>query len=90
MSRKHLKISRKGERIFIKDLNSRNGTFVNGEPIRPGLEIELPDGVPVVMGMTVLCFGEGCAEEIQGFLGSIDISGLEHGGDQRDRPRIVP
>ena len=77
VSRKHLKITRKGEIIFIKDLNSRNGTFVNGEPIPPGREVELPEGVPVVIGMTVLCFGEGCAEEIQDFLGSIDVSGLE-------------
>ncbi len=77
VSRKHLRISRKGSRIFIKDLNSRNGTFVNGEPINPGIEVELPEGVPVVMGMTVLCFGKGCAEEIQGFLGSIDVAGLE-------------
>jgi pSer/pThr/pTyr-binding forkhead associated (FHA) protein len=76
VSRKHLKISRKGEKIFIKDLRSRNGTFVNGEPIDPGVEVELPEGVPVVIGMTVLCFGEGCAEEIQTFLGSIDVSGL--------------
>jgi two-component system NtrC family sensor kinase len=89
VSRKHLKISRKGERIFIKDLNSRNGTFVNGEPIQPGVEVELPEGVPVVMGMTVLCFGEGCAEEIQDFLGSIDVSGLETEepeGVSEDRP----
>jgi len=77
VSRKHLKISRKGKRIFIKDLSSRNGTFVNGEPIHPGIEVELPEGIPVVIGMTVLCFGEGCAEEIQDFLGSIDVSGLE-------------
>ena len=77
VSRKHLKISRKGKRIFIKDLSSRNGTFVNGEPIQPGIEVELPEGIPVVIGMTVLCFGEGCAEEIQDFLGSIDVSGLE-------------
>jgi 3',5'-cyclic-nucleotide phosphodiesterase len=89
VSRKHLKITKKGERIFIKDLNSRNGTFVNGEPIRPGLEIELPEGVPVVVGMTVLCFGEGCAEEIQDFLGSIDVSILEPEeaeGPAEDRP----
>ena len=77
VSRKHLKISRKGKKIFIKDLSSRNGTFVNGEPIHPGIEVELPEGIPVVIGMTVLCFGEGCAEEIQDFLGSIDVSGLE-------------
>jgi putative methionine-R-sulfoxide reductase with GAF domain len=89
VSRKHLKISRKGERIFIKDLNSRNGTFVNGEPIHPGVEVELWEGVPVVIGMTVLCLGKGCAEEIQGFLGSIDVSGLETEepeGLSEDRP----
>jgi two-component system, NtrC family, sensor kinase len=74
VSRKHLKITRRGKKIFIKDLNSRNGTFINGESIPPGMEVELPEGVPVVIGMTVLCFGEGCAEEIQDFLGSIDIS----------------
>jgi hypothetical protein len=76
-SRKHLKVLRKGERILIKDLNSRNGTFVNGEAIPPGIEVELPEGVPVVIGMTVLCFGEGCTQEIQDFLGSIDVSNLE-------------
>jgi len=84
-----LKITRKGKRIFIKDLNSRNGTFVNGEPIHPGAEVELPEGVPVVIGMTVLCFGEGCADEIQDFLGSIDVSSLkpeETEGLAEDRP----
>jgi 3',5'-cyclic-nucleotide phosphodiesterase len=89
VSRKHLKITKKGERIFIKDLNSRNGTFVNGEPVQPGLEVELPEGVPVVVGMSVLCFGEGCAEEIQSFLGSIDVSSLEPEeaeGPAEDRP----
>jgi 3',5'-cyclic-nucleotide phosphodiesterase len=88
VSRKHLRISRKGSKIFIKDLNSRNGTFLNGEPIHPGVEVELPKGVPVVMGMSVLCFGEGCAEEIQDFLGVIDFSGLEpeEEGFAEDRP----
>jgi hypothetical protein len=77
VSRKHLKISRWGETILVKDLNSRNGTFVNGDAIPPGVEVELPEGVPLVIGMTVLCFGEGCAEEIQDFLGFISVSGLE-------------
>lgn len=89
VSRKHLKISRNGERIFIKDLRSRNGTFVDGKLIDPGVEVELPDGVPVVIGMTVLCLGAGCAEEIQAFLGTIDVSGLkqeEANGLSEDRP----
>jgi putative methionine-R-sulfoxide reductase with GAF domain len=89
VSRKHLKILRKGERILIKDLNSRNGTFVDGEAIPPEVEVELPEGVPVVIGMTVLCLGERCAEEIQDFLGSIDVSNFEaedSEGSMEDRP----
>jgi hypothetical protein len=89
VSRKHLRILRKGERILIKDLNSRNGTFVDGEAIPPGVEVELPEGVPVVIGMTVLCFGEGCAGEIQDFLGSLNVSNLqteEPEGSIQDRP----
>lgn len=89
VSRKHLRVSRKGAKIFIKDLHSRNGTFVNGNPIHPGVEVELPQGVPVVTGMSVICFGEGCAEELQDFLGSIDASGLEPeqaDGAPEDRP----
>ncbi len=30
VSREHARITRQGERFFIEDLNSRNGTFVNG------------------------------------------------------------
>jgi pSer/pThr/pTyr-binding forkhead associated (FHA) protein len=89
VSRKHLKISRRRERILVKDLNSRNGTFVNGDAIPPGVEVELREGVPLVIGMTVLCFGEGCAEEIQDFLCSIDVSTLEteeSEGLDEDRP----
>ncbi len=89
VSRKHLWISRKGEKLFIKDLNSRNGTFVNGEPIRPNVEVYLPEGVPVVVGMSVLCFGEGCAEELKDFLGVIDVSRFkveETNGLIEDRP----
>lgn len=92
VSRKHLKITRKSEKIFIQDLNSRNGTFVNGEPIRPGVDIELPEGVPVVMGMTVLCLGEACADEIEDFLDSMDVSGLKIEGPEdlgEDRPMTV-
>jgi len=89
VSRKHLKVLRKGEKLFIKDLNSRNGTFVNGEPISPDAEVVLPEGVPVVLGMTVLCFGEGCAGELLDFVGLIDVSRFktdETNGLAEDRP----
>jgi pSer/pThr/pTyr-binding forkhead associated (FHA) protein len=36
VSRRHLEIIRKGDRYFVKDLKSKNGTYVNEEQIEPG------------------------------------------------------
>ena len=44
VSRQHLKIRRKGNRYFVEDLKSSNGTFVNGRQIRPGVELEIGEG----------------------------------------------
>jgi len=74
VSRKHLRIVRKGNKYFIKDLKSKNGTFVNGEAIRPGVEIQVGEGVPIVLGMSVLCLGKACLDSVIPFLDSIDLS----------------
>ena len=49
VSREHAEISRDGARYTIKDLQSRYGTFVNGEPVtqrelHPGDQIRLGRG----------------------------------------------
>lgn len=46
----HFLIYREGERVLVKDLQSRNGTFLNGA--RVGSEIELHDGDVIVAGKT--------------------------------------
>ncbi len=74
VSRKHLMIVRKGNKYFIKDLKSKNGTFVNGEAIRPGVELQVGEGVPIVLGMSVLCLGKACLDSVIPFLDSIDLS----------------
>jgi len=74
ISRKHLRIFRRGEKHFIKDLESKNGTFVGGLPISPGVEFELKEGVPIMIGISVICLGEGCLEEVKAFLDSMDVS----------------
>ncbi len=74
VSRKHLMIVRKGNKYFIKDLKSKNGTFVNGEAIRPGVEFQVGEGVPIVLGMSVLCLGKACLDSVIPFLDSIDLS----------------
>jgi hypothetical protein len=74
VSRKHLRIVKKKKGYFVKDLQSKNGTFVNGEAIRPGVEIQVGEGVPIVLGMSVLCLGKACLESVMPFLDSIDLA----------------
>lgn len=74
VSRTHLKILRKGTGFFIEDMESRNGTFYNGDRVEPGKEVELKEGIPIIIGMTVVCVGKGCVEQIQPFLDSIELS----------------
>ncbi|MCX7832545.1 MAG: FHA domain-containing protein [Actinobacteria bacterium] len=47
ISSKHCLITQRKGRFLIKDLNSKNGTFVNGQPI---LESELKDGDLLTIG----------------------------------------
>jgi 3',5'-cyclic-nucleotide phosphodiesterase len=74
VSRKHLKIVRRGKKYFLTDLKSRNGTFFNGNFIAPGLELEAKQGVPIAIGMSVICLGEGCKEQIMPILDSIGLT----------------
>jgi len=74
VSRKHLKILKKGNKYFIEDLRSTNGTFVNGKQIRPGIQYEITEGLPIAIGMSVICLGEVYPEDILAFLDSVDAS----------------
>ena len=44
ISRKHAALLFRNDHIWVKDLNSTNGTFVNGERVEQEQEIELHDG----------------------------------------------
>jgi hypothetical protein len=74
VSREHLKITLRGGRYYLTDLKSRNRTFFNGNYLAPGLELEVKERVPIAIGMTVLCIGHGCPEEMSSFLDSIGPS----------------
>lgn len=53
VSREHARIYRVGEMVFIRDLGSRNGTFVNTEAVREEL---LREGDLIRVGSTQLVF----------------------------------
>ncbi len=74
VSRKHLKIFRKGSKHFIKDLESKNGTFINGKQIPSGVEFELKEGLTIAIGMSVICLDKESSEDVVSFLESIRLS----------------
>ena len=72
VSRSHLIIRKTRNRFFIKDLKSRNGTFFNGDYISPDVDVEVREGVPIVIGMSVICLGKGCLEYVMPVMDSIE------------------
>jgi hypothetical protein len=56
VSRRHARIIQGKERVVIEDLNSRNGVFVNGAPIRDA--VHLRDGDRVRIGAHEFVFSD--------------------------------
>ena len=75
ISRKHFKIQMKANRYFITDLYSKNGTFVGGKDLIPGVETEVGEGVPIIIGMTILGLGSISDSSLKQFLDSAGFDG---------------
>jgi len=75
VSRNHFTIQVKEDRYLIMDLGSKNGTFVEGKELSPGIETEVKEGVPIVIGMTILGLGEDYRSYLKTFLDSAGFGG---------------
>lgn len=73
VSRKHLKVVVKKGSCFVTDLKSQNGSFYDGKYLTPGKEVEIEEGTPLAIGMTVLCLGSGCREQMAPFLDTVTL-----------------
>jgi pSer/pThr/pTyr-binding forkhead associated (FHA) protein len=54
VSRRHARISRRDDQVFIEDLNSLNGTFLNSTRLVPDLPYPLKSSDQVQLGKLVL------------------------------------
>lgn len=54
VSRRHARITRREDQVFIEDLNSLNGTFLNATRLVPELPYPLKDGDQVQLGKLML------------------------------------
>jgi pSer/pThr/pTyr-binding forkhead associated (FHA) protein len=77
ISRFHIEIQKKRSKYFVIDLGSKNGTFIDGSDINPGMGVELKEGVPVVIGKSIIGLGDVCESSLKPFLDSRGICGEE-------------
>jgi hypothetical protein len=57
VSRRHAKLSKRGENILIEDLNSTNGIQINGKPLKTGSSSDLPSEGEMQIGAVNLSLG---------------------------------
>ena len=90
VSGSHLKIIEKGDRYFVQDMGSTNGTFVNGHPIPKDVEVEVEEGVPITIGMSLICLGKACLDQVMPFVDAIfeseNLNEVVERYQKRDRP----
>jgi pSer/pThr/pTyr-binding forkhead associated (FHA) protein len=82
VSRNHFEIQVRGDRYFIMDMGSKNGTFIGGKELIPGVETEVKEGVPIVIGMTVLGLGDIARRSLKPFL---DSAGFRVGANEYEK-----
>ena len=82
VSRNHFEIQVRVDRYFIMDMGSKNGTFVGGKELIPGVETEVKEGVPIVIGMTVLGLGDIARRSLKPFL---DSAGFRVGANEYEK-----
>jgi len=84
ISRRHLQLFHRNNKYFIKDLDSTNGTSVDGEVLKPEQDYELREGATIVIGMSVICLGERCVEQIQAFLDAMHASSVSNAAGETE------
>ena len=57
LSRRHARLFAEGRAVFIEDLDSTNGTLVNGTRLDPGTRWAVSDGDRIEMGAVQIVFG---------------------------------
>ncbi|MBW2063862.1 MAG: FHA domain-containing protein [Deltaproteobacteria bacterium] len=81
VSLKHLRIRKEGERYFLTDLNSQNGTFFSGNFLSPGIELEVKEAVPIMIGMSIICIGIGCRHHLDSLIHDMPEDEEPHKGN---------
>jgi pSer/pThr/pTyr-binding forkhead associated (FHA) protein len=78
VSREHLLLRKFEDKLFVMDLRTENGTFLNGKQIQHGTEVEIKEGDSIVVGMSVICQQKKSSDEALALIRSV-YSSKKHG-----------
>ncbi len=59
VSRQHVRIFRQGNRYFIEDLESKNGTWINGQQLKGSRELTDGDEIQLALAVRLIFIGSG-------------------------------
>lgn len=59
ISRQHIRIYRNGDRFFVQDLDSKNGTWLNGQPLKGSAELHDGDEIQLALTTRIRYVGIG-------------------------------
>lgn len=59
VSRQHVRIFRQGNRYFIEDLESKNGTWINGQQLKGSRELADGDEIQLALAVRLIFIGSG-------------------------------
>ena len=74
VSRRHARLSRNGNELFIEDLDSENGVWVGGAAIKSGEAVPISEGLPIALGNSLITVGEEWGGQPMVSEYSIDLS----------------
>jgi pSer/pThr/pTyr-binding forkhead associated (FHA) protein len=80
VSRRHLKITKNEDRYIVKDLGSKNGTYVDGIYIKSDRHIELEKSAPIVIGMSIICLGKESLDSVATLRNYLNLTRTIKGG----------
>jgi len=87
VSRRHLKIVRKGDKYFIEDLQSTNGTYIRDKQVIPGKVYEVREGVPIAVGNVFLSLGKEYRRDVTPLQKFVDPASPLNDTTEMDRPK---
>lgn len=64
VSRQHIRIYKQGELYFVEDLDSKNGTWVNGQQLKGVRELSDGDEIHVALAVRVRFIGSGATSPL--------------------------